>query len=203
MLSISSCEVIEELRYSISGDIIDPVDGFSRDKKNNALIYKENKYFLVQEINGDCKIDITEDDILLGRTSNFPFFPDHVYHISSEENPSFIVGSSASFIEGTYVFLREDIYSKSIVYALNGSSYEFEFTSAFVKTNKVDYGLHIESFRYTEKAKVDFYMKETPIIRASKQIYLIEDTWYCVESDVAYQLSDEFVLKLREEGTIN
>lgn len=200
--SLTSCAVIEALRYSITGDIIDPVDGFSRGEEY-TFIYKGNKYILIQEINGDCEVDITEEDILLGSTSNFPFFPDSRYYASKDENPSFITGTNSTTMEGSCVYLREDLYSKGIVYALNDSSFEFEFTSAFVKTDKVDYDIHVSRKKYTKIEIVDFYMKEIPIIKTCKRIYLINNKWYHIETDVAYQLSEEFVFQLRENGTIN
>lgn len=200
--SLTSCEAIEALKYSISGDIIDPVDGFSRGEEN-TLIYKDNKYILVQELDGDCEIDITKDDILIGRSSNFPFFPDSYYYVNSEENPSFIMGGTSAAIQGNFVYLRDDIYSDTIVYVLNDSSFEFEFASAFIETYKVDYDIHIAREKYTEQAIVDFHVKDITLITAHKNIYLIDNTWYCVELDVAYQLSDEFVCRLIEEEIIN
>lgn len=194
--SLTSCSAIEALKYSISGDIIDPADGFSRSKEKDTLIYQNNKYILVQELNGDCEIDITKEDVLLGQTSNFPFFPNFHYYVKAEENPSFIVGGS--YYQGTFVFLREDLYSDTIVYVLNGSSFEFEFTSAFIETDKVDYDHHIASEKYTKVAIVDYYVKDIPIITARKRIYLIDNIWYHVKVDVAYQLSDEFVCQLQK-----
>ena len=63
--SLTSCSAIEALKYSISGDIIDPADGFYRGEEEGTLIYQNNKYILVQELSGDCEIDITKEDILL------------------------------------------------------------------------------------------------------------------------------------------
>ena len=92
--SLVSCSAIEALKYSVSGDIIDPADGFSRGDEEGTLIYNNNKYILVQELNGDCEIDITQNDILLGQTSNFPFFPNSYYYVNLDENPSFIMGGT-------------------------------------------------------------------------------------------------------------
>ena len=200
---LTSCAAIEALKYSISGDIIDPVDGFSRGEEKGTLIYNDNNYIIVQEINGDCDIDITEEDILLGYSSNFPFFPNSYYYVSTDENPDFIMGGTTSAMIGTFVYLKEDIYSNDIVYVLSDGSFDFLFASAFVKTDQVDYDVHISGEKYTKYAMVDFYMKEIPTITAHKQIYLIDNTWYCVEVGIAYQLSDEFVCKLMDEGTIN
>ncbi len=200
--SLTSCSAIEALKYSISGDIIDPADGFSRGEED-TLIYQNNKYILVQELNGDCEIDITKEDILLGQTSNFPFFPNSYYYVKTDENPSFIMGGTYPATQGTFVYLREDLYSDTIVCVLNGGSFEFEFTSAFIKTDKADYDHHIAREKYTKSAIVDFCVKDIPIITARKSIYLIDNVWYCVEVDVAYELSDEFVCKLIEEGIIN
>ena len=199
--SLVSCSAIEALKYSVSGDIIDPADGFSRGEEG-TLIYNNNKYILVQELNGDCEIDITQDDILLGQTSNFPFFPNSYYYVNPNENPKFIMGGTTAGMTGTFVYLREDLYNAGVVYEIN-DSFEFEFTSAFMITDTVDYDHHIRREKYTRQAKVDFYVKDIPNILACKRIYLIDNTWYCVEVDEAYQLSDEFVYRLTEEGIIN
>ena len=200
--SLTSCSAIEALKYSISGNIIDPADCFSRSEEEGTLIYQNNKYILVQELNGDCEIDITKEDILLGQSSNFPFFPNSYYYVNTYENPSFIMGGTSSAMIGSFVYLREDLYNAGIVYKIN-DSFEFEFTSAFIKTDKVDYDHHIAREKYTKFEIVDFYVKDIPIITACKSIYLIDNTWYCVEVDVAYQLSDEFVCKLTESGIID
>ena len=200
--SMTSCGIVEILRYTISDDIIDPVDGFFRDE-DGVLIYNGNKYIVVDEINGDCEIDIRKEDVLLGYSSYWPFFPNTYYYTTTDDNPSFIMGGNGSYKEGTFVFLREDLYINGFVYALQSSSLEFEFTSSFIKTDKVNYDSHIKGEKFTRDTEVYFYMKEIPIIKAHKAIYLIDNTWYCVEFDVAYQLSDEFLGKLRAEGIIN
>ena len=200
--SLASCSAIEALKYSVSGDIIDPADGFSRGEEEGTLIYNNNKYILVKELNGDCEIDITKEDILLGQTSNFPFFPNSYYYANPDENPNFIMGGTSAGMIGSFVYLREDLYNASVVYEIN-DSFEFEFTSAFMITDKVDYDHHITREKYTRRAIVDFYVKDIPTIISRKRIYLIDNTWYCVEVDVAYQLSDEFVYQLTEEGIIN
>ena len=201
--SLASCSIIEAidaLKYSISGDIIDPADGFSRGEEDGTLIYKDSKYIFVQELNGDCEIDVTEDDILIGQTSNFPFFPNSYYYVNTDENPSFIMGGP--FMIGSFVYLREDLYNAGIVYKIN-DSLEFEFASAFIQKDKVDYDHHIAREKYTKSAIVDFYVKDVSMITARKRIYLIDNVWYCVKFDVAYQLSDEFVCKLTEARIIN
>ena len=202
-LSLTSCSVVNELKYAVSGDIVEPVEGFSRGEEKGTLIYKGNTYILASEINGSCDIDITKEDILLGYTSNFPFFSYSYYYARTDENPSFIVGGTNSYKIGTFVYLREDISSRDIVYVFNDSSFEFSFSSAFVKTDEVDYDVYIPKKKYTKVAKVEFYMKEIPSIVVCKQIYMIDDTWYCVEVDAAYQLSEEFVRALTENGTIH
>ena len=197
---LTSCGVVKALKYTISGDIMDPVDGFSLGEGEGTLVYKDNKYILVHEISGACDIDITQEDILLGRRSNFPFFPDFYYHTSTDENPSFIMYGSLDIGRGVY--LREDLYHNGVIYVLNDSSFEFDFTSAFVKTDRVNND-DLTGGACTKYATVDFYMKEIPIIRASKRIQLIDGVWYCVDIDVAYQLSEEFVCRLMEEGKID
>ena len=196
---LTSCSVIEAIKHTVSGDIIDPVEGFSRGKKDGVLVYQDNKYILVQDINGDCDIDITEEDILLGYTSNFPFSPNFYYYANTDENPSFIMGGPG---RGTFVYLREDLYNAGVVYQIN-DSLEFEFSSAFIETDKKDYDRHIAQKKSTKYAVVDFYVKGVPTILARKTFHMIDAVWYCVEVDVAYQLSDEFVSRLIEEGIID
>ncbi len=201
--SLTSCGAIEALSYTVSGEMIEPAEGFSRGKEDGTLIYKNNRYILIQELNGDCEIAITKEDILLGQSSNFPFFPNSSYYTSTDEAPSFIMGAPGSVMEGTFVYLREDLYSDPIAYVLTDSFYEFEFASAFIKTDKVDYDRHIAREKYTKTVTVDFCVKAIPAISARKRIYLIDNAWYCVEVDVAYQLSDEFVSKLIDEDIIS
>ena len=156
--SLVSCSAIEAIKYSVSGDIIDPADGFSRGEEEGTLIYNNNKYILVKELNGDCEIDITKEDILLGQTSNFPFFPNSYYYVNPDENPNFIMGGTSAGMIGAFVYLREDLYNAGVVYEIN-DSFEFEFTSAFMITDKVDYDHHITREKYTRRAIVDFYVK--------------------------------------------
>ena len=197
--SLTSCAAIKATKYSISGDIIDPVDGFYRDGED-MLIYDDSKYIVLQEIDGDCEIEITEKYILLGQRSNYPFFPNTKYHINIDENPTFITGSVSYY--GTGVYLREDIYNDSMIYVLNDSSFEFELAQSFIETDKVDYDDHVSKQKYTQVVILEFYMKEIPTIMAKKWIYQIDDDWYCFDNNVAYQLSDEFVDKLTDEGII-
>ena len=39
---LTSCGVVKALKYTISGDIMDPVDGFSLGEGEGTLIYKDN-----------------------------------------------------------------------------------------------------------------------------------------------------------------
>ncbi len=196
-LSLTSCQIIDLLSYSISGELIDPVESFSDGEENGTFIYKGNKYVYVRELNGDCRMDVPWDYILLGMRSNWPFFPNTQYLAPPVDDPSFITGAN-----GTFVYLREDLYHNDIIYVLNDTSFEFKFESVFVLTDEIDYDHHEASERCTRGAVVNFYMKDIPEIKVMKNIYLIDNVWYCVEYDVAYQLSDEFIAKLIEEEII-
>ena len=195
--SLTSCEVVELLKYTITGELIDPVDGFSYGEENGTFIYKGNKYVCVWEINNDCRMTMQGDYIFLGMRSNWPLFPATQYFAHSVDNPNFIMDG-----HGRNVYLREDLYHNDIVYVLNDTSFEFKFESAFVITDKINYDHNEASERCTKSAVVNFYMKDIPEIKVMKKIYLIDNVWYCVEYDVAYQLSDEFVAKLIEEEII-
>lgn len=195
--SLTSCQVIKLLKHSITGELMDPVEGFSYGEENGTFIYKGIKYVDVREINGDCRIATPWDYVLLGMRSNWPLFPATLYLVPPTDDPSFITNGY-----GTAVYLREDLYHSEIVYVLNDTSFEFKFEEAFVKTDKIDYDHHEASERCTKSAVVNFYMKDIPEIKVMKKIYLIDNVWYCVEYDVAYQLSDEFVAKLIEDGII-
>ena len=195
--SLTSCQIIDLLSYSITGELIAPVESFSDGEENGTFVYKGNKYVCVRELNGDCRMDVPWDYILLGMRSNWPLFPNTQYLALPVDNPSFITGAN-----GTFVYLREDLYYNDIIYVLNDTSFEFKFESAFVFTDKIDYDHHEASKRCAKGAVVNFYMKDIPEIKVMKNIYLIDNVWYCVEYDVAYQLSDEFIAKLIEEGII-
>ena len=199
--SLTSCSAIEALQYSISGEIIDPIDGFSRGEEKGTMVYKDTKYICLQETSGDCRIEVTKEHILFGYTSNFPFFPNSAYYASTDENPDYIMGGNSW--TGTFVYLREDLYNKGVVYVLENSSYEFAFESAFVKTDKVNYNKHVEREKYKKIKVVDFYLKGAPDVKAFKRIFLIDEAWYCIETDVAYQLSDELVSQLKEQGKLS
>ena len=196
-LSLTSCQVIKLLNYGITGELMDPVEDFSYGEEKGTFIYKGIKYVDVREINGDCRIATPWDYVLLGMRSNWPLFPATQYLVPPTDDPSFITNG-----HGTAVYLREDLYHSEIVYVLNDTSFEFKFEEAFVKTDKIDYDHHEASERCTKSAVVNFYMKDIPEIKVMKKIYLIDNVWYCVEYDVAYQLSDEFVAKFIEVGII-
>ena len=203
-LSLTSCELVDAFhaaKYAITGDIIEPADDFSTSDEKGTLIYKGNKYIYVDEIGGDCRINIPDDYIFLGYTSNFPFFPYSHYYGGKDENTEFICGFIGGAM-GTFVYLREDLYNNSITYVLNNSSFEFEFASAFIKTDKVNYDDHVIGKKYTRRETFNFYMKEIPVIEVCTEIYLIENTWYHFD-DTAYQLSDELVSKIMETGAID
>ena len=148
------------------------------------------------------EFDIADEDILLGQTSNYPFFPNFSYYASSDESPIFIMGGSTSNDIATFVYLREDIHNSDLVYVLQNTNYEFEMSSAFIKTDKVDYDNHIMKDKFTKVVRVEFVMKDIPRIRAVRRIYLIDNIWYCVEQDVSYELSDEFVSELIKSGVV-
>ena len=199
--SLTSCELFDAIKaakYSITGEVIEREGDFSIGDKDGICSYKGNEYILVEEINGECRIGIPKDYIALGRTSNFPIFPDTHYYTSPDENPKFVCGYIGGLM-GTFVYLREDIYNNGIIYVLEDSSYEFEFSSVFFKTNKVNYGDHVADKKYTDYKRVNFYIKDIPEIEAEKEIYLIGNTWYCIEKGEAYQLSDEFSQELMKE----
>ena len=202
-VSLISCDAVYALKYSISGDIIDPVEGFSRGEEERTLIYKDNKYILLEEISGDCGIHLSDSDIMLGQQSNWPFFPNHAYYVNSGENPSFIMGGPASGSTATYVYIREDIYNGGIIYTVEDSRVEFDFAYDFIKTDKVNYDDHIKTESYAKNLKIHFYVKDIPIITVKKSIYLIDGVWYSVDIGDAYQLSDEFVDELIKEGIID
>lgn len=195
--SLTSCQVIKLLKHSITGELMDTVEGFSYGEENGTFIYKGNKYVCVWEINNDCRMTMQGDYIFLGMRSNWPLFPATQYFAPLVDNPSFITDG-----HGRNVYLREDLYHNDIVYVLNDNSFEFKFESAFVLTDKIDYDVDEAHDKSTKRAVFYFYMKDIPEINVMKNIYLIDSVWYCVEYDVAYQISDEFVAKLIDVGII-
>lgn len=195
--SLVSCGMARELKRAISGELIEPVKGFSNGDEDGTLVYNGNKYVIIKETNGDCEIELTSEDVLLGRASNFPFFTDTYYYASHDDSPRFIIGHiSGAF--GTFVFLREDLYNGGIVYALEDGSFEFEFSSAFTETDEINYKKYVSKKKYTRAETVRFYVKDTPEIKSLKNIYLINGVWYSIDKGAknAYKLFDDLVKNL-------
>ena len=120
--SLTSCQVIKLLNYGITGELMEPIEGFSYGEEKGTFIYKGIKYIDVREINGDCRIATPWDYVLLGMRSNWPLFPATQYLAPPTDDPSFITNG-----HGTAVYLREDLYHSEIMYVLNDTSFEFNF----------------------------------------------------------------------------
>ena len=71
---ISCGDALILLSYSISGNIMEPLGDFSRGSKEGTLVFGGKNYILIDELNGEFLFRITEEDILLGSTSNYPLF---------------------------------------------------------------------------------------------------------------------------------
>jgi hypothetical protein len=197
---LPSCK---NLRDSVSGDIINPVDGFSRGNDEGTLVFKENNYILIDEIRGNFSFDITDQDVFLGETSNFPFFPNFGYYANEDENADYIASGSLSDKTATMVFLREDLYQKPIRYVLQGTDYEFIFSSAFIKTEEVSYKTHIEGEKHSNTKMLNFHLKEYPRLTVFMHICKIDEKWYYVEYDEAFVLSESFVNDLVKNQIID
>lgn len=198
-INLISCSAFTALSYSISGDIIDPLDGFSFGDDKGTLVFDENNYILIEEFNGDFNFNITEEDVLLGQTSNFPFFPNFSYYANAAENAEFIASGSGSIM--TCVYLREDLYKEPLCYVLQDIDYEVDFSSAFIKTEDVSYKKHIEGKEY-HGTNLYFYVKDYPRLIVELGICKINEKWYYVESDVAYELSQSFLSVLEENALL-
>ena len=201
-INLISCSAFSALSYSISGDIIDPVGDFSRGSDKGTLVWGGNNYILIDEFNGDFEFDIIEEDVFLGQTSNFPFFPNSSYYANALENADYIAGGSASHGLATFVYLREDLYQSPLCYVLQGTEYEFDFSSAFIKTEEVSYKTHIEGKEYYG-TRLNFFVKDHPRITVSLRICKINDKWYYIEYDEAFVLSEAFLTALTVNNLLN
>lgn len=197
--NLISCAAFTALSYSISGDIIDPVGDFSFGDDKGTLVFDENNYILIEEFNGDFNFNITEDDVLLGQTSNFPFFPNFVYYANAAENAEYIASGSGSIM--TCVYLREDLYKEPLCYVLQDIDYEFDFSSAFTETSDVSYKTHVEGKR-NYCTDVNFYVDGYPRLTVSMRIYQIDEKWYIIENDEAYELSQSFLSVLEDNALL-
>ena len=197
-INLISCSAFTALSYTISGDIIDPVDGFSFGDDKGTLVFDGNNYILIEEFNGDFNFNITEEDVLLGQTSNFPFFPNFFYYANAAENAEYIASGNVIM---TCVYLREDLYQEPLCYVLQDIDYEFDFSSAFIKTEDVSYKKHLEGKEY-HGTILYFYVKDYPRLIVELEICKINEKWYYVESDVAYELSQSFLSVLEENDLL-
>ena len=201
-ISLISCgDALRLLSYSISGNIMDPLGDFSRGIKKGTLVFGGKNYILIDELNGEFDFRITEEDILLGSTSNYPLFPSFGYYANTLENADYIAGGSLSNSTATFVYLREDLYSDSLHYVLRGTGYEFDFSSAFIKTEEVSYKKHIEG-KDTHGVRIYFYMKDYPRLTATIRICKINEKWYYVDPNAAFAASEDFLSVLEENNLL-
>ena len=197
-LNLSSCDAWDALRYAISGDIVEPIDGFSRGSKKNTLILHENKYILFEELNGEFRIDKTKEHIRLGQQSNFPFFPNSGFYATDTTDPLYIgVGSGFTI---TCVYLKEGAFPSPMRYTLEGTEYSFDFASAFVKTNEVNYNRDIVNNELPYK-RIKIHIVDYPELKAEIGVYRLNGTWYFTNASKTvevYKLSEDFANTLVE-----
>lgn len=191
-INFSSCSAFNALSYSISGDIIDPLEDFSRGNDKGTFIFGGYHYILIEDFNGNFCFQITEEDLLLGETSNFPFFPNFGYYANAAEDADYIASGSRSHEIMTCVYLREDLYQAPLCYVLQDTGYEFDFSTAFIKTEDVSYKKHIEGKAY-HGTSIHFYVKDYPRLIVELRICKINEKWYYVEQDEAFALSEAFL----------
>ena len=199
-IMLTSCSAVEALKYSISGDIIDPVDDFSRGSDKDTFVFGGTDYILTDEMSGDFEVDITDEAVLLGQSSNFPFFPNTCYYAEKVEKPEYITAGGFDG-PGTVVYLREDLYQTSLHYVLQDTDYEFDFSSAFVKTEEVSYKKHIEGKEFYG-GRINFYVKDFRRLTISLVICKINEKWYHIEYDEAFALTEEFLNVLMENDLL-
>ena len=198
-INLVSCEIFDLLSYSISGDIMDPVDGFSRGSEDGVLVFGENEYILIEELNGDFSFFVSEDDLLLGQRCNFPFFPSAKFYANTEENADYIAYGNYVL---TSVFLRKDLYKTPLYYVLQDTDYEFDFSTAFIKTEDVSYEKDIEGKESLYSEIISIYLKDYPRLVAEVRIYKINEKWYFIEYDKSFLVSEAFLSALIENDLL-
>ena len=188
---ISCSDVLTYLSYTISGEIIDPVGDFSRGDDKGTLVFGGEKYIYIDEFAGDFEIEITDEDVHLGDTSNWPFFPNTGYYANKAENPEYIAAEISAFY-ATMVYLREDLCINPLTYVLQDIDYEFDFSSAFIKTDRVSYDKDVHE-KNQRRVDVYFYAKDYPRLTVRILIYEIDGKWYYIKTDEAFILSEGFL----------
>ncbi|MBQ8908600.1 MAG: hypothetical protein IJY71_08475 [Clostridia bacterium] len=199
-INLTSCELLSILSYSISGDIMEPYGDFSRGSEKNTLVFGGNTYILIEEVNGYFEFFITDEDLLLGQRSNFPFFPNGMYYANAKENADYIACGNNSGIMSC-VYLREDLYKEPLCYVLQDTDYEFDFSSAFIETEEVSYREHIEGREYYGR-RIQLYVRDFPRLTVYLHLCKIHEKWYYVEHDEAFALSDAFLNVLLENNIL-
>lgn len=189
-MTLCACDALSALSYSITGEIINPVDGFSRGGDKSTLVFGGSTYILIEELNGDFDFSVGEESLLLGETSNFPFFTNFYYYANKTENADYIAGASG--LPATFVYLREDLYTDPLLYVLQNTDYEFDFSSAFTVTDEVSFKKDIKG-QDRRDAKLKFYVKGFPELVASVTVYEINGKWYYVDNDEVFALSESFL----------
>ena len=199
--NLVSCEVFTALSYTISGEVYEPVGDFSRDG-DNAFIWGGKRYVVISEVVGEFSIDITEEDVYLGQTSNFPFFPNFGYYANAVENADYIMSGSMSGNQATCVYLREDLYHTPLLYMLQDTEYEFDFASAFIRTEDVSYEKDIEPHKEYHASILYFYVKDYPRLMVELVVRELNNKWYYIKHDEAFELSEDFLNVLIENDML-
>ena len=185
---------------SCTGDIVEPVGDFSRED-DGTLVWDGKRYVSIDELAGEFYFDITEEDVLLGQQSNFPFFPNSGFFANTVENADYIMCGSLSNNIAAVVYLREDLCQVPLCYVLQDTDYEFDFSSAFMKTEDVSYKKHIEG-KGSYGTRIHFYVKDYPRLTVSLRICKLNEKWYYVDPDAAFELSEDFLNALMENNVL-
>ena len=101
----------------------------------------------------------------------------------------------------TFVYLREDLYTDPLLYVLQNTDYEFDFSSAFKGTDEVSFKKDIKG-QDRRDAKLKFYVKGFPELVASVTVYEINGKWYYVDNDEAFALSESFLGAVTQSGLL-
>ena len=200
-INLVSCEVFTALSYTISGEVYEPVGDFSRDGYN-AFIWGGKRYVVISEMVGEFRIDITDEDVYLGQTSNWPFFPNSVYYANAAEDADYIMSGTYSSNRATAVYLREDLYQNSLRYVLQNTDYEFDFSSAFIRTEDVSYEKDIEPHKEYHASRLYFYVKDYPRLMVELVVRELNNKWYYIKHDEAFELSEDFLNVLIENDML-
>lgn len=136
-----------------------------------------------------------KDYILISWEYNFPFTKQIGYYSYTIDNPDFIVEPNVL----NNVYFREDYDVTAETFVVEETDIEIVFSNAFIEDNIIDLGN-----KHYDKIDLYWHSKTHYALRTNIEIVQVDNVYYInIPNGDTYQISDEFLLLLRDNEIVN